>query len=53
MSQHDFNRKQISYLYDYVRGKQPVLDRVKKIRPEIKNTIVENHALEIKNFKNG
>lgn len=53
MSQHDFNRGQISYLYDYVRGKQSILDRVKEIRPEIKNTIVENHALEIKNFKNG
>lgn len=53
ISQHEVNRKQISYLYDYVRGKQPILNRIKEIRPEIKNTVVENHALEIKNFKNG
>lgn len=53
MTQHEYNRKQIDYLYNYSKGKQPILDRFKAIRPEIKNTIVENHALEIKNFKTG
>lgn len=50
---HNKNRHEIEYLYDYYRGNQPILNRVKKHRPEINNKIVENHALEIVDFKKG
>lgn len=41
------------YLYNYYKGKQPILDRQKIIRPEICNTIVVNRAYEIVTFKTG
>ena len=41
------NRKDIDYLWRYYKGRQPILDREKEVRPEICNTIVENHAQEI------
>lgn len=47
------NRSQIQYLYNYYKGKQPILNRVKEIRPEINNKIVENRANEIVSFKTG
>jgi SPP1 family phage portal protein len=50
---HRLNRQDINYLYEYYRGNQPILQRVKKHRPEINNKIVENHALEIVDFKKG
>lgn len=50
---HDANRSDIQYLYDYYRGRQPILNRVKDVNPEIKNTIVENRANEIVSFKVG
>ncbi|MGN0620548.1 MAG: phage portal protein [Porcipelethomonas sp.] len=50
---HRLNEAEIRYLYSYYRGNQPILRRVKKIRPEIDNKIVENHAQEIVNFKVG
>ena len=50
---HAQNRAQIQYLWDYYRGKQPVLDRIKEVRPEICNKIVENRANEIVSFKTG
>ena len=50
---HQFNSMQIDYLYRYMKGEQPVLKRVKKIRPEICNKIVENHAAEITQFTSG
>lgn len=50
---HAKNRGQIQYLYDYYKGKQPILERVKEIRPEICNKIVENRANEIVTFKVG
>lgn len=50
---HSFNRADIDYLYWYRRGKQPILDRTKEVRPEINNTIVENRADEIVSFKTG
>ena len=45
------NQRQIQYLYNYYKGKQPILQREKQIRPEICNKIVENRALEIVSFK--
>lgn len=50
---HLANRDQIRYLFDYYKGKQPILDRIKDIRPEINHRIVENHANEIVSFKVG
>ena len=50
---HNLNRAEIQYLWDYFRGKQPILERVKTVRPEICNKIVENRANEIVSFKVG
>lgn len=51
MVTHRDNVRAIEYLDRYYRGDQPVLYRIKKIRPEINNKIVENHALEIVDSK--
>ena len=48
---HSLNSSDISYLYDYYKGKQPVLGRTKEVRPEICNRVVENRANEIVSFK--
>lgn len=53
MNIHRLNRSEIIYLWDYYRGKQPVLERTKQVRPEICNRIVENRANEIVSFKVG
>ena len=50
---HAVNSCQIDYLYRYMRGEQPILKRKKKVRPEICNKIVENHAAEITQFTSG
>lgn len=50
---HLRNKNEIEYLYKYYKGEQPVLWRQKDVRPEIKNTIVENRANEIVSFKVG
>lgn len=50
---HAKNSEEIDYLYRYYKGDQPILKREKKIRPEINNKIVENHAFEIVDFKKG
>lgn len=50
---HAFNANQISYLYNYYKGNQPILSRVKDARPEINNKVVENRANEIVSFKTG
>ena len=53
ITDHQVNVGEMKYLWDYLRGKQPVLDRDKKVRPEICNKVVENHAQEVVNFKTG
>lgn len=50
---HAKNRSEIQYLWDYYKGDQPILHRIKDIRPEICNKIVENRANEIVSFKVG
>ena len=50
---HLLNVAEIKYLQEYERGVQPILDRVKEVRPEINYKIVENHAAEITAFKVG
>lgn len=53
LQRHNENRAEIDYLWKYYRGWQPILNRVKEVRPEINNTIVENRANEIVSFKSG
>lgn len=50
---HWKNRSEINYLWHYFKGRQPILNRVKLVRPEIANRIVENRADEIVSFKSG
>lgn len=50
---HWKNRREIEYLYNYYKGRQPILNRKKEVRPEICNKIVENRANEIVTFKSG
>ena len=50
---HQLNVAQIEYLYNYYKGKQPVIQRTKEIRPEICHKIVENWANAIVSFKVG
>ncbi len=50
---HALNRSEIDYLWNYYRGVQPILNRIKNVRPEINNKIVENRANEIVAFKVG
>lgn len=50
---HDGNSACINYLYEYNNGNQPILERVKEVRPEINNKIVVNRANEITSFKVG
>lgn len=49
----DANKAQCDYLYRYYRGEQPIWERQKKVRPEICNKVLENHANEIVSFKKG
>lgn len=53
LSIHTLNRSEIDYLWEYYKGKQPILNRQKEVRPEINNRIVENRANEIVSFKVG
>ncbi len=51
MFTHLQNQAEIHYLYWYYKGEQPILHRVKEVRPEINNMVVENRANEIVSFK--
>lgn len=53
MTIHAVNAGEIDYLWNYYRGNQPILQRVKQIRPEICNKVVVNRANEIVTFKVG
>ena len=50
---HLMNRGEIEYLYNYYKGKQPGLYRVRETRPELVKRLVENRANEIVSFKVG
>ena len=50
---HTENAAQIKYLYDYYRGNQPIFDRVKEVRSDIKNFVLRNIAYEVVEFKKG
>lgn len=48
---HAANQREIKYLFDYFRGKQPILCRNKTVRPDITYNTVVNRAAEIVKFK--
>lgn len=50
---HAVNRSDIIYLYKYFKGDQPILYKVKEVRPEINEKIVINMANEIVAFEVG
>lgn len=50
---HLANKIDIDYLWKYYKGRQPILDRTKDVRPEIMNKVVVNRANEIVSFKVG
>lgn len=50
---HSKNKAEIEYLLNYYKGKQPILTRMKEVRPDICNTVVVNRANEIVAFKTG
>ena len=50
---HLLNRGEIEYLWNYYKGKQPSLYRVRELRNELTAHVVENRANEIVNFKTG
>ena len=49
----NYNKAIFKYLDDYKKGDQPIRYRKKLIRDDVNNPIVENHAWEIVQFKNG
>ena len=53
LSSHRLIAMECNYLYRYYKGIQPILGKVKSVRPEINNKVVRNHAQEIVNFKTG
>ena len=48
---HRINSAEMSYLYDYYRGKQDIRLKDKIVRPEINNKVMINRANEIVVFK--
>lgn len=53
MLRHEKNRAEESYLYNYWKGYQPILNRQKNARPEINNKLVVNLAYQIVRNANG
>lgn len=52
MTAHNKNAQAIDYLFNYYKGKQPILNKKKVVREDINHIVVENHAFEIVEFKN-
>lgn len=53
ISVHECNRSDIQYLYDYYKGKTPILGKTKEIRENINHKVWVNRAKEIVDFKLG
>lgn len=53
VSVHSKNQNEIEYLWDYYKGKTPILGKEKEVRPNINHMIAVNRAYEIVNFKRG
>lgn len=50
-SVHLQNSREINYLENYYKGFQPILDKVKEVRPTINNKVIENNAYFLVEFK--
>lgn len=50
---HSQNQNEIQYLWNYYRGKTPILGKTKEVRESINHKICVNHANEIVTFKRG
>lgn len=50
---HVVNQSEIGYLYNYYKGRQPILDKEREYQQEINNKVLENRASQIVNFKFG
>lgn len=50
---HALNSSEIDYLWNYYRGKTPILSKQKEVRPSINHKICVNRANEIVTFKRG
>lgn len=50
---HAQNQSEIQYLWDYYRGKTPILGKQKEVRENINHKICVNRANEIVTFKRG
>ena len=50
---HTANQSDIEYLWNYYRGKTPILDKIKEVRESINHKINVNRANEIVTFKKG
>lgn len=50
---HEANIRDIDYLYDYYKGKQEILNKVKVVRENINHKVLENNAYFIVEFKKG
>ena len=48
---HQQNANEIDYLEKYYKGYQPIIGKTKDVRPTINNTVVENNAYFITEFK--
>lgn len=53
VSVHSQNQNEIEYLWDYYRGKTPILGKEKEVRENINHKIAVNRANEIVSFKRG
>ena len=50
---HLMNKGEIDYLYNYYKGKQPILNKTVAVREDINNIVTVNRANEIVAFKVG
>lgn len=50
---HSKNQNEIQYLWDYYRGKTPILAKTKEVRETINHKVNVNRAAEIVTFKRG
>ena len=53
MLTHLDNRNDIQNLYNYYRGKTPIMNKTKEVREEINHKICENRAYEVERFFQG
>lgn len=53
MLTHLDNRNDIQKLYNYWRGKTPIMNKTKEVREEINHKICENRAYEVERFFQG